>query len=418
MKIKYFILAFFAFFVFKTAGSQVIGCTDPRANNYNPEATINDGSCEYNITLINPPLRYLLPSELDETSGLAFFNGKLWTINDSGGLPALYAFDTISGEIVQRITVSNAQNVDWEALAMDADYIYIGDFGNNAGTRDDLVVYKVSLSDIPNTGNNHVIAEKIWFSYSDYPGKEMKPKNHNYDCEAFIATDDSLYLFSKNRGDQRCKLYILPKIPGEYTAQLVSSFDSKGLITGADINIESKEITLVGYVNQTYIPFMWLLFDYDGNNYFDGNKRRIDMPNILASQTEAVCYTQGRNEVLTSEGNVFFSQSAYDFNSSVWTSSLPSGVGEEYSGVFDFTLSPNPINTGKLTIDITDLPIGLYQLEVYDSLGNKIMGNNITMRKKSGRTKIKLKVSSYNGGIYYIRMYSTNQVVEKKFIKI
>ena len=122
--------------------------------------------CDYNITLFNPPLRYLLPSELDETSGLAFFNGKLWTINDSGGLPALYAFDTISGEIVQRITVSNAQNIDWESLAMDADHIYIGDFGNNAGTRDDLVIYKVSLSDIPLTGNDYVTAEKIWFSWN------------------------------------------------------------------------------------------------------------------------------------------------------------------------------------------------------------------------------------------------------------
>ncbi len=35
--------------------AQTKGCTDPQANNYNPAATVNDGSCEYSITLFTPP---------------------------------------------------------------------------------------------------------------------------------------------------------------------------------------------------------------------------------------------------------------------------------------------------------------------------------------------------------------------------
>ncbi|MBL6943693.1 MAG: T9SS C-terminal target domain-containing protein, partial [Bacteroidales bacterium] len=126
--------------------SQISGCTDPNANNYNPAANINDGSCIYNLTIYNPPLRFLLPPEIQESSGLAYFNEKLWTINDSGGLPVIYAFDTIVGQIVQRIIVDNAINIDWESLATDDDYIYIGDFGNNLGNRDDLAIYIVSKS--------------------------------------------------------------------------------------------------------------------------------------------------------------------------------------------------------------------------------------------------------------------------------
>ena len=91
--------------------AQVVGCTDPNANNFNEMATVNDGSCTYNVTLYNPPIKYLLPDEIKESSGLAYYNNRLWTINDSGGLPILYAFDTLTGEVVQRLSVMGS-NID------------------------------------------------------------------------------------------------------------------------------------------------------------------------------------------------------------------------------------------------------------------------------------------------------------------
>ena len=318
------IVALLLLFVLDSS-AQVEGCTDPNANNYNPEATNNDGSCTYNLTIYNPPLRYLLPDEIKESSGLAFTNGKLWTINDSDGLPVLYAFDTISGQIDQRITITDAINIDWEALADDDQFIYIGDFGNNSGTRDDLTIYRVLKSDIPSVGDAAIESTKLTFTYSDYSGPVENRKSNNFDCEAFIADSEFLYLFSKNYGDQQTKLYKLPKVPGDYVAELVTTFNSSGLITGADINNSSQEITLIGYVNQTWIPFTWLLFDYEDNNFFSGNKRRIDFINIPATQTEAIVYTVGKHEVISSEGHILFSQSAYSFNSALWTDSSPSG---------------------------------------------------------------------------------------------
>ncbi len=407
-----FIIAFFT----NELTAQIYGCTDQKANNFNSVATNNDGSCKYNLTIYNPPIKYLLPDEINETSGLAFFNGRLWTINDSGGLNALYAVDTITGEIVQRITIANSQNIDWESLASDDDYIYIGDFGNNSGNRDNLAIYSVLKSDIPLEGNATVSSNKITFTYSDYPGRIEKRSNNNFDCEAFIAAGDSLYLFSKNHENQHTKLYRLPKTSGDYIAKLITSFNSSGLITGADITNDGKEITLIGYVNNEWIPFTWLLFDFEGVNFFSGNKRRIDLLNIIATQTEAISYVNKKKTVVTSEGR-YFKQTAYDFNSGLWTNSSPTSVLEVESSKFDFVLSPNPVSKSKLNIQIISLPVGEYQIEIFNSSGQLIDMTKYKVTKKDGVTKIKIRVGSYASGTYFVRMSSGSQMVEKKFVK-
>lgn len=396
--------------------AQVVGCTDPNANNYNEMATDNDGSCTYNVTLYNPPIKYLLPDEIEESSGLAYYNSKLWTINDSGGLPILYAFDTLTGEVVQRLSVMGS-NVDWEALADDDEYIYIGDFGNNSGTRDDLTIYLVNKDNIPDEGDASVTSSTIKFTFSDYSVESVISRNHNFDCESFFATEDWLFLFSKNRGDQQSKMYRLPKESGNYVAELMATFNTMGLITGADINRTSNEVTLVGYVDQQWTPFAWLLFDYKGDDFFSGNKRRIDMPNIVATQTEAIAYIVGKKEIMTSEGHILFSQSAYDFNSGKWTDNSPSAIDDVTTSKFDFVLSPNPVKKNKLNVEITSLPEGTYQLEIYDTLGNLIKVNSYSMSRKGGNTKVKIKVGNYPAGVYFVRLSSGSQIVERKFIK-
>ena len=80
----------------------------------------------------------VLSNEISETSGLIFHNGKLITHNDSGNTPQLFEIDTVSYQITRTVTLSNVANIDWEDIAQDSEYIYIGDFGNNLGTRTDL----------------------------------------------------------------------------------------------------------------------------------------------------------------------------------------------------------------------------------------------------------------------------------------
>ena len=285
MNIRLFFLFFSVFFSFASYG-QTVGCTDPQANNYNPEATINNGNCTYNITLFTPKLKYVLPDEVDETSGLDFFNSGLWTLNDSGGEPVIYKLDTATGSIIQRVRVENATNVDWEDMTDDSLFVYVGDFGNNSGNRKDLKIYKVKKSDIPMQGDVNVTASVINFYYPDQPNKKIEKRRYNnFDCEAVMAVDDSLYLFSKDWQDQKTRVYVLPKEPGDYAAVLVDSFNVAGLVTAADYNKKDGEVVLLGYTNQSWIPFTWLLFDFTGHRFFSGNKRRIDMPNIMSTQT-------------------------------------------------------------------------------------------------------------------------------------
>jgi hypothetical protein len=317
--------------------------------------------------------------------------------------------------ILQEVTVSDAGNVDWEALAHDDTHIYIGDFGNNAGNRDDLTIYIVKKADLPPSGDGEVSSEQITYTYPDF--RETNGRAHNFDCEAMISIQDSLYLFSKNWGDYHTKLYRLPKTPGDYVAELIDTYDVSGLVTGADYNEASREVTLVGYTDNNFVPFLWLLFDYNENDLFSGNKRRIDMLGITANQVEAIAYRTGKNGTLTAEGSFFVTQSAYAFNTSVWTDDTSTGIGYNQGSGFDFTLRPNPVKEGKLTLTIDKLPRGDYQVELFDSSGKLMQITGYQVLTERSSVKIDLSIAHLDAGIYFVRLRSMNAIVEKKFIR-
>ena len=131
--------------------------------------------------------KFDLPKKVNETSGLIFYNNQIITHNDSGGKPKLYVLDTLNGRVVRTVTVLNAVNEDWEEIAQDNDDIYIGDFGNNRGSRRDLKIYKISKTDF--LQNDTISAKTIDFSLSDQVNFDASKKN-NFDIEAVVAVDD------------------------------------------------------------------------------------------------------------------------------------------------------------------------------------------------------------------------------------
>ncbi|MFV0265696.1 MAG: hypothetical protein ACK5HT_01020 [Draconibacterium sp.] len=91
-----------------------------------------------------------LPKSLMEMSGLLVYRDLFWGFNDSGGKNVLYACDK-GGGLVMEVEIENSGNEDWESMTQDEEHIYIGDFGNNRGDRQNLPVqsgkYKLQSGD-------------------------------------------------------------------------------------------------------------------------------------------------------------------------------------------------------------------------------------------------------------------------------
>lgn len=244
--------------------------------------------------LFAPEFKAMLPEEVHETSGLFYHNGRLWTHNDSGGQPILYGLDTTTFEVVQRLTLVNAKNKDWEDVCTDGETVYVGDFGNNKGKRTNLRIYLFPLSAIPSEGDADITVDSIRFSFGDQTNFVYEKHHHDFDCEAMFAAGENLYLFSKGWATGTTRLYRLSKTPGTQVAEVVNGFDSQGLITGADYDAENGILALVGYVNNVWLPFLYLIYDFDdmGTNL---PNRRFELHNYLGHQTEGICfYAPGR----------------------------------------------------------------------------------------------------------------------------
>lgn len=258
--------------------AQTQGCTDPLAINYNSSATDNDGTCAYANSSISAAVSFELPDIMMETSGLIFWNNKLWTHNDNSDVN-LYSFSFSASSMFETWELTGTSNVDQEEISQDSNYIYLGDFGNNvSGNRTNLRILRIDKQSL--LGNTPIV-DTIWFSYSDQTDFFPTEANEtDFDCEAFIVSTDSIYLFTKQWVSEKTKLYSLSKYPGEHIAYYKSEMDVSGLVTGAYYNRAKQLVVLCGYSSLVQ-PYFYLLYDFSGNNFFSGNKRKISFSQAL-----------------------------------------------------------------------------------------------------------------------------------------
>ena len=95
-----------------------------------------------------------MPPELREASGLAVSRtqpGVLWSHNDSGDAPTLYAID-MKGRLLAKGGVANARAIDWEDIAAGPcpegeagakECLYVADTGNNSRSREIVNIFVV-----------------------------------------------------------------------------------------------------------------------------------------------------------------------------------------------------------------------------------------------------------------------------------
>jgi hypothetical protein len=278
--------------------AQILGCTDNQATNFNPQATQNDGSCLYPNTTVSPIESWNLPQELVETSGLAQWDGGIWTHNDNAET-ILYQIDTTGGNVTtSSISLTGVVNHDWEEIKADSLYIYLADVGNNAsGNRTDLHILRILRTTLT-SGSPQI--DTIGFSYANQTSfSASAPNATDFDCEAIIVENDSIFLFTKEWTSNMTTLYVIPNEPGNHVAYVRGTWDVQGLVTGAAYLEDKKLVLLVAYT-ETLMPFFVLLYDFSGNDFFAGNKRKIVM-NLPFHQVEGITTIDGTYVLVSNE---------------------------------------------------------------------------------------------------------------------
>ena len=232
-----------------------------------------------------------LSQEVDGTSTLFRMDGHLWTCNDHGAL-RLYALDTLTAAIDSVVDLG-VSVYDLEEVTLDKDYLYFGDFGDNNGTRSDLRILRLARRDL---ARGRYRFDTIAFHYPE----RSRTTARNFDCEAFVAGADSLYLFTKQWASQNTVCYALPKRPGTYAASRRFSLMVDGLVTGACLLDDGSALVLLGY---SFIvkPFVYLVTGFDGEHFDQGRGQRIALANPLGTQTEGIATFDGLRFFVSNE---------------------------------------------------------------------------------------------------------------------
>lgn len=293
--------------------AQICGCTDPLATNYDSSATLNDGSCVYETTTIDTNVIGTLNTQTEGSSSLFYWNNGYWTYNDHND-NCLYRIDSTNAAILETLCINGLNNYDTEDISQDSLYLYFGDIGNNSGSRRDLHILRISKESML----NHTFEmDTIAFSYEDQTDFSPQPQNTDFDCEAFIVGRDSIYLFTKQWVSTQTTIYSLPKTPGHHLARRGNTYNVNGLITGASFLPEYQLAVLCGYdydrenLLTALHPFIILLYDFQEDNFFSGNKRRIDFDYSVRAQVEAIATQNGLDYYITNE---HFAASVMGFN--------------------------------------------------------------------------------------------------------
>jgi len=143
----------------------------------------------------------LRSKRLMESSGVAVsrrFDGVLWTHNDSGDKPVIYAINA-AGDLLRIYHVPGADAVDWEDITLapcpggPGPCLYIADTGDNNEKRKTATIYIVPEPDYASAvadTSSTATARSVTVRYPDGP----------HDVEAiFVAPSGNVSLVSKGR---------------------------------------------------------------------------------------------------------------------------------------------------------------------------------------------------------------------------
>ena len=259
----------------------------------------------------------VLPDELRESSGLAISRtqpGILWSHNDSGDAPNLYAVD-MSGKLLAKFRMANALARDWEDIASGpcpeemaktappkSECLYVADTGDNDQVRPEVTIYIVVEPRVGDAGAQArpVPARSFHYRYPDKPT----------DAEALaVLPNRDLTIVSKGRNGT-VDFFSIPAatvaraitssetVTGQYVGDTGIKPDPKTgqLVTAAAISPDGKTLAV-----RTYYEVYFFGLVNDGGQIRWRDLQRPCSLGDAEPQGEAIDYLDANTLLLTSE---------------------------------------------------------------------------------------------------------------------
>jgi len=211
-----------------------------------------------------------LDESLRETSGLAVSRthvGVLWTHNDSGDGPSIYAIDT-EGHLLARYEISGASSVDWEAMDVGMcpgdsgrSCLYVGDTGNNGRRRQVLTVHVVRE---PDPAEPAGVLDPVGRIRYMYPSETR-------DAEALaVGPEGDLVIVTKGRAPEILLFHLPPpavqdamradtviRLPPGQELPFRPDWILGRTVTGASFNQSGSLLAVRTYTQIFFLPWPW-----------------------------------------------------------------------------------------------------------------------------------------------------------------
>lgn len=198
---------------------------------------------------------------LIESSGAApshRVRGVVWTHNDSGDEPRLYATDS-AGDDLGSVLVAGADNVDWEDLGSGPCpdrggwCLYPADIGDNRHNRDHIVVYRLVEPEPPgdrvDTMRRVPLESATALRYPDHPhdaeALAVDPSGRIFIITKELSKPPLVFLVPRRAAEQRSGDVDTLRLLGSLA--LVPSLTRLRMVTGAGVSPDGAVLVIRTY---------------------------------------------------------------------------------------------------------------------------------------------------------------------------
>lgn len=186
---------------------------------------------------------------IDESSGLVAGEELMFTANDSGDDPVVYAVSPRTGETVGELTYSSEEVTDVEALAPGAAALWVGDIGDNGRRRLFVEVFRVEVPGDVGAGASaprDAFTAPFRLAYPDGP----------HDAETLLVHPRTGRLYVVTKGLFGGTVYAAPRtLDPSAVNPLVEVGEVSGLLTDGAFFPDGRHVILRGYGDATVYTF-------------------------------------------------------------------------------------------------------------------------------------------------------------------